>query len=152
MGSRPSKVSPTILGLRSRIIQEDSSLLTVPHAKKSSTSLLASRHSVHFSGNLENSANGYLTPRPRGRSALYRTSRSPYFKVHPTTSVRVCANDYGTENLLYLFFKKLMGKACYYLYIASECFQSLMCYDFRLADLSGMVYFRQYHCFPMANK
>lgn len=89
MGSRPSKVSPSTLGVRSQIIQEDASLLTVPYAKKSSMPLLASRHSVHFSCIPEYSANSYMTPRPRGRSALYRMSRSPYFKVPPSTNIRV---------------------------------------------------------------
>ncbi|ONK68837.1 uncharacterized protein A4U43_C05F16530 [Asparagus officinalis] len=81
MGSRPSKVSPSSLNLRSRILQEDS-----PSVKKPSTDLLASTPSVRFSEISKHTVNGYITPKARGRSALYRMSRSPYFKVHQTTN------------------------------------------------------------------
>jgi len=109
MGSRPSKVSPSTLSLRSQILQEDTTLSTEPYSKKLSMALLASRPSIHSSQIAEHSDNGYMTPRPRGRSALYKMSRSPYFNVHKTTNIRVCANACRPDTAYY--FLKLIAKA-----------------------------------------
>nr|XP_010932964.2 nuclear pore complex protein NUP1 isoform X2 [Elaeis guineensis] len=84
MGSRSSKVSPSTLSLRSQIFQGDAA----PYAKKSFDMAIAPRSVVCFSGIPELMDNGYTTPRPHGRSAIYRMSRSPYFKAHPMTKIR----------------------------------------------------------------
>ncbi|XP_008790339.2 nuclear pore complex protein NUP1-like isoform X2 [Phoenix dactylifera] len=84
MGSRSLKVSPSTLSLRSQIFQEDA----VPQAKKSLDMAIAPRSAVRFSGVPEHTENGYMIARPHGRSAIYRMSRSPYFKAHPVTTIR----------------------------------------------------------------
>ncbi|XP_008813663.2 nuclear pore complex protein NUP1-like isoform X6 [Phoenix dactylifera] len=84
MGSRSSKVSLSTLSLRSQIFQEDAA----PYARKSFNMAIAPRFVVRFSGIPDLTENGYTTPRPHGRSAIYRMSRSPYFKAHPMTNIR----------------------------------------------------------------
>nr|XP_019704859.1 nuclear pore complex protein NUP1 isoform X2 [Elaeis guineensis] len=84
MGSRSSKVSPSTLSRQSQIFQEDAA----PQSKKSLDMAIAPRSAVRFSGIPEHTENGYMTARPHGRSAIYRMSRSPYFKAHQVTTVR----------------------------------------------------------------
>ncbi|KAJ8649610.1 hypothetical protein MRB53_002633 [Persea americana] len=78
MGKRSSKVSPP-LRLRSQTSREDATLLnSVPSLLKSSNMPFATRSSGL-------SENGHLIQTPRGRSALYKMARSPYFRgVEPT--------------------------------------------------------------------
>lgn len=80
MGSRSSKVSPSTL--RNQLFQDDAAT----NAKKSFDMAMAPRSAVRFSGIPEHIENGYMTPRPHGRSAIYRMSRSPYFKAHSVTN------------------------------------------------------------------
>lgn len=87
MGSRPSKVSPSVLGLRNQTIAEDSTAFTsLPHLSKSPILSIVPRPSAHV-GSREN---GYVTPRPRGRSAIYSMARSPYSRGHLTLTPKVC--------------------------------------------------------------
>ncbi|XP_030551035.1 nuclear pore complex protein NUP1 isoform X2 [Rhodamnia argentea] len=81
MGSRPSKVAPSIPGTRIQTIREDSTMFTYSqHALKSPVMSLVPRSSPRL-GALEN---GYMTPRSRGRSAIYSMARTPYSRVLPT--------------------------------------------------------------------
>ncbi|OVA17122.1 hypothetical protein BVC80_9045g12 [Macleaya cordata] len=90
MGNRPSKVSPSTLGLRSQALREDVSLLmNVPFTPKSPSMSLVPRSAVRFAGVSEN---GYLTPRPRGRSAIYSMARTPYSRVHNTGTLKIDVN------------------------------------------------------------
>jgi len=34
--------------------------------------------------------NGFVTPRPRGRSAIYSMARTPYTRIYPTSTLKVC--------------------------------------------------------------
>lgn len=34
--------------------------------------------------------NGFVTPRPRGRSAIYGMARTPYARIYPTSTLKVC--------------------------------------------------------------
>ncbi|KAI3408760.1 uncharacterized protein J3R85_020043 [Psidium guajava] len=80
MGSRPSKVAPSIPGTRTQKIREDSTMFAYSqHALKSPVMSLVPRSSPHL-GALEN---GYMTPRSRGRSAIYSMARTPYSRVLP---------------------------------------------------------------------
>ncbi|RDX64251.1 Nuclear pore complex protein NUP1, partial [Mucuna pruriens] len=79
MGSRPSKLSPSMLGLRSSP-REDPTLLKSQHfAQKSPIMSIVPRATtltrVH--------ENGFVTPRSRGRSAIYNMARTPYARVYP---------------------------------------------------------------------
>ncbi|KAF7849428.1 hypothetical protein BT93_L0811 [Corymbia citriodora subsp. variegata] len=81
MGSRPPKVAPSIPGTRTQTIREDSTIFTYSQqALKSPVMSLVPWSSPRL-GALEN---GYMTPRSRGRSAIYSMARTPYSRVLPT--------------------------------------------------------------------
>ena len=86
MGSRPSKVSVSMPGLQNQVPRRDSAL---PSNKifpsKPSTMSLVPRSSGHF-GSL---GNGFVTPRLRGRSAIYSMARTPYSRVNSATVLKV---------------------------------------------------------------
>ncbi|KAI3993796.1 hypothetical protein MKX01_002809 [Papaver californicum] len=89
MGNRSSKVSPSTLGLRSQSLREDMSLLTnAPFTPKSHSMSLVPRSAVRFPTVSEN---GFMTPRPRGRSAIYNMSRTPYSRVHNSGVLKIDA-------------------------------------------------------------
>ncbi|KAI3862684.1 hypothetical protein MKW92_031380 [Papaver armeniacum] len=89
MGNRSSKVSPSTLGLRSQSLREDVSLLTnAPFTPKSHSMSLVPRSAVRFPTVSEN---GFMTPRPRGRSAIYNMSRTPYSRVHNSGVLKIDA-------------------------------------------------------------
>ncbi|WCJ19158.1 hypothetical protein M5689_001458 [Euphorbia peplus] len=86
MGSRPSKVSPPVLGLRSRGIGEDSvAQVNRPFPSKSPVVPRSSVRGVSLE-------NGFMTPRSRGRSAIYNMPRTPYSRLHLTSTLQ------GTES------------------------------------------------------
>ncbi|MCL7022025.1 hypothetical protein MKW94_009592 [Papaver nudicaule] len=90
MGNRPSKVSPSTLGLRSQSLREDVSLLTnAPFTPKSHSMSLVPRSAVRFPAVSEN---GFMTPRPRGRSAIYNMARTPYSRVHNSGVLKIDAH------------------------------------------------------------
>ncbi|KAH1038136.1 hypothetical protein J1N35_039879 [Gossypium stocksii] len=82
MGSRTPKVSVSRLGLQNQVPRGD---LTCTSNKNfpsmSSTMSLVPRSSGHV-GNLGNS---FVTPRLRGRSAIYSMARTPYSRVNSST-------------------------------------------------------------------
>ncbi|CAK9180961.1 unnamed protein product [Ilex paraguariensis] len=83
MGSRPLKVSPSILGLRSQAPKEDAILPSnVPFPPKSPFTSLVSKTAVHVGV----PDNGFTTPRSRSRSAIYSMARTPYSRVYSTAS------------------------------------------------------------------
>ncbi|XP_026427745.1 nuclear pore complex protein NUP1-like isoform X1 [Papaver somniferum] len=89
MGNRSSKVSPSTLGLRSQSLREDVSLLTnAPFTPKSHSMSLVPRSAVRFPTVSEN---GFMTPRPRGRSTIYNMSRTPYSRVHNSGVLKIDA-------------------------------------------------------------
>lgn len=88
MGSKPSKVSPSRFGLRSQALREDASVLNNgPYTPKSPVMSLVSKPAVRV-GVPEN---GFITPRSRGRSAIYSMARTPYSRVNPTSVQKVYA-------------------------------------------------------------
>ncbi|XP_058183373.1 nuclear pore complex protein NUP1-like isoform X2 [Rhododendron vialii] len=82
MGSKPSIVSPSRFGLRSQALREDANVLNNgPYTPKSPVMSLVSKPAVRI-GVPEN---GFITPRSRGRSAIYSMARTPYSRVNPTS-------------------------------------------------------------------
>ncbi|PPR93637.1 hypothetical protein GOBAR_AA27034 [Gossypium barbadense] len=85
MGGRTPKVSVSRLGLENHVPRGD---LTCPSNKNfpsmSSTMSLVPRSSGHV-GNLGNS---FVTPRLRGRSAIYSMARTPYSRVNSSTLLK----------------------------------------------------------------
>ncbi|KAJ6796506.1 nuclear pore complex protein NUP1-like [Iris pallida] len=88
MGMGPPKTSSSALGIRNQVFKEDRKLPSIPSTSKSLDLSVAPRSTIRFSGVPELTENGYRTPRPLGRSAIYRMSRSPYFKVNSTSNVK----------------------------------------------------------------
>ncbi|KAL6494280.1 hypothetical protein OROGR_031080 [Orobanche gracilis] len=82
MGTRPSKVSPSVLGIRSRVGKED--LLSSLRSASGSPIMALTKKT----GIMAAPDNGFITPRSRGRSALYNMARTPYSKVHVTSSLK----------------------------------------------------------------
>ncbi|KAG7581026.1 hypothetical protein ISN44_As08g007680 [Arabidopsis suecica] len=83
MGSRPSEVTPSMLGLRGQAGREDSVFLNrTPFPQKSPTMSLVSKPSGQRP--LEN---GFVTPRSRGRSAVYSMARTPYSRPQSTVKI-----------------------------------------------------------------
>lgn len=85
MGSRPSQVSPSVLGMRNQLGKEGTGLL--------SDMLIASKSPImsvtkKTSFSLGASENGFITPRSRGRSAIYNMARTPYSRVRPTSILK----------------------------------------------------------------
>ena len=96
MGSRPSKVSPSMLGFRSQALREDS---TLPSNILFSPSIVPKSPAP-----VGISENGFMTPRSRGRSALYSMARTPYSRVNPTTTMKVCWGKNITRRYFTLLF------------------------------------------------
>ena len=86
MGRRPSKVSPSLLGLRSQALKEDVTLYdNVPFPSKSPIMSLEPKSAVR--GSFPD--NGLITPRARGRSAIYSMARTPYSRDYLTANQKV---------------------------------------------------------------
>ncbi|CAJ2673570.1 unnamed protein product [Trifolium pratense] len=84
MESRPSQVSPLMVGSRSPT-GEDSTLLKGHHfVKKSPVMSIVPRATNHA----RVSENGFLTPRSRGRSAIYNMAATPYPRVYPASRLK----------------------------------------------------------------
>lgn len=86
MGRRPSQVSPSALGMHNQLGKESIGFVAdTLVASKSPLTSLATRTSVSRGA----ADNGFITPRPRGRSAIYTMARTPYSRVHPTSALKV---------------------------------------------------------------
>lgn len=83
MGSRPSEVTPSMLGLRGQAVREDSVFQNrTPFPAKSPTMSLVPK----LSGQRPQE-NGFVTPRTRGRSAVYSMARTPYSRPQSTAKI-----------------------------------------------------------------
>ncbi|KAE9621169.1 hypothetical protein Lalb_Chr01g0010681 [Lupinus albus] len=83
MGSRPSKVSKSMLGMRSPPT-EDSTLLKSQHfTLKSPIMSIVPRATTSLARDHDNS---FLTQKSRGRSAIYSMARTPYARVYPAST------------------------------------------------------------------
>ncbi|TYI31330.1 hypothetical protein ES332_A05G445200v1 [Gossypium tomentosum] len=90
MGSRPSKVSTSMHGLQNQVPRRDlSSPSNRIFPSKSSMMSLVPRSSGHV-GSLGNS---FMTPRSRGRSAIYSMARTPYSRVNSSTLIKSAGTD-----------------------------------------------------------
>ncbi|XP_059624403.1 nuclear pore complex protein NUP1-like isoform X9 [Cornus florida] len=90
MGSRPSKATTPTLALRSQAPREDATLLNnIQFSPKSSIMSLAPKSALR----LGVTENGFITPRSRGRSAIYDMARTPYSRVYST------ANQKGVKSI-----------------------------------------------------
>lgn len=83
MGSRPSKVSPSMLGVRGQAFREESTVLSNQLFPSASPVMSLVPRS---SGRVAVPENGFMTPRSRGRSAIYNMARAPYSRVYSATT------------------------------------------------------------------
>ncbi|KAJ9553808.1 hypothetical protein OSB04_017853 [Centaurea solstitialis] len=92
MGSRPMKVAPSALGISNQTPRQDTKLLNnASGLPKTPIASMAPKTSNSFRG-LEN---GFLTPRSRGRSAMYSMARTPYSRGPSTFSKKEISPGYG---------------------------------------------------------
>lgn len=84
MGSRPPNATPLSMASHG---QKFGDSFASGNPSKSSTLSLVPRSP----GNLNVVENGFVTPRSRGRSALYSMARVPYSRVRATPSITVCS-------------------------------------------------------------
>ncbi|KAL0322101.1 UNVERIFIED_CONTAM: Nuclear pore complex protein [Sesamum calycinum] len=85
LNSKPSKVSPSMLGSRRPVGRDEIGLLSSgPFASKSPITSLTKKTSVSRAAQ----ENGFINPRSRGRSAIYNMARTPYSRVHPTSILK----------------------------------------------------------------
>ncbi|XP_020551179.1 nuclear pore complex protein NUP1 [Sesamum indicum] len=85
MDNRSSKVSPMMLGMHSQVGKEDARLISETRfSLKSPLTSLKTKTSISLGA----PENGFFTPRSRGRSAMYSMPRSPYSRVHPTSTLK----------------------------------------------------------------
>ncbi|XP_019413388.1 PREDICTED: nuclear pore complex protein NUP1-like isoform X2 [Lupinus angustifolius] len=82
MGNRPSKVSQSMLGLRSQPT-EDSTLLKSQHCTLKSPIMSIVPRATSLARDHDN---GFLTQNSRGRSAIYSMARTPYARVYPAST------------------------------------------------------------------
>lgn len=83
MDSRPSKVSPLMLGIRSQGFVEDPIVISNrPFPPKSPIMPRSMGHAGY-------PENGFMTPRSRGKYAIYSMARTPYSRVRPASTLKV---------------------------------------------------------------
>ncbi|KAE9589797.1 hypothetical protein Lalb_Chr21g0312741 [Lupinus albus] len=86
MGSRPSKVSSSIFGMRSPAAREDPAFLkSNNNLPRNSPIMSIVPRTVKYVGVHEN---GFATARTRGRSAIYSMARTPYARIYPTSTFK----------------------------------------------------------------
>ncbi|XP_062091704.1 nuclear pore complex protein NUP1 isoform X2 [Humulus lupulus] len=85
MHKRP--ISPSMLGFRSQAVKENSTALYTRN-QTSPSKLPVTPFVPRTSGHVEARENGFITPRSRGRSAIYSMARTPYSRVYQTTSLK----------------------------------------------------------------
>ncbi|XP_021747365.1 nuclear pore complex protein NUP1-like isoform X2 [Chenopodium quinoa] len=87
MGSRPTRASPSVP-------REDLSASYNPffQPKSPATSLIQKP-----ANEIGAAANGFMTPRYRGRSAIYSMARTPYSRPHPTEVFKAAETSYGAH-------------------------------------------------------
>ena len=86
MRSRPLKVSPSMPESHGQALRENPTILT-NHTFTPKSSMISI--APHSSGRVGFPENGFVTPRSRGRSAIYSMARTPYSRVHATNGLQV---------------------------------------------------------------
>ncbi|KAG5237921.1 nuclear pore complex protein [Salix suchowensis] len=85
MRSRPLKVSPSMPESHDQALRENPTILTNHTFTPKSRMISIAPHS---SGRVGFPENGFVTPRSRGRSAIYSMARTPYSRVHATNGLQ----------------------------------------------------------------
>ncbi|PHU18398.1 hypothetical protein BC332_14093 [Capsicum chinense] len=77
MGTRPSKASPSILSLQSQFVRDTPLLKNAAYSQN----LRITSVTANTAGVVGVRANGFTTPRYRGRSAIYHMAPTPYSRL-----------------------------------------------------------------------
>ncbi|CAI0442366.1 unnamed protein product [Linum tenue] len=99
MGSRPSKVSPSMLNLTNQPWKDDSApqVSQIFRSKGPTTPAI-----YRSSGKVGLIENGFMTPRSRGRSAIYSMARTPYARTQSIKTLKrrssVLESDIGSAS------------------------------------------------------
>ncbi|KAK4353392.1 hypothetical protein RND71_028910 [Anisodus tanguticus] len=95
MGTRPSKVSPSILSSQSQAVRVDTRLLkNVAYSQN----LPITSVTTKTAGLVGVRANGFTTPRSHGRSAIYHMARTPYSRLHQTDGQMASCSTYNADS------------------------------------------------------
>lgn len=86
MENRPHKLCPSQLVPRSQVLREESTLLSNRLFSVASPSMSLVPRS---SGQVGLAENGFVTPRSKGRTAIYNMARTPYSKFTLTAAQKV---------------------------------------------------------------
>lgn len=126
MGSRPPKATPLNMAASQKLVDSFAS----GDLLNSSTLSLVPRPS----GNVDVIDNGFVTPRPRGRSALYSMARLPYSRVRATSSIKV----YSLMRCI-CFIDQLCGSIFFVLIFDSLARSSEYCSHYRCLQGSAII-------------
>lgn len=92
MGTRSLKVSPSILSSQSQLVRVDAPLLkNVAYSQN----LPITPVTAKTAGLVGVRANGFTTPRSRGRSAIYHMARTPYSRLRQTDGQMASSSTYN---------------------------------------------------------
>ncbi|XP_059317599.1 nuclear pore complex protein NUP1-like isoform X2 [Lycium ferocissimum] len=95
MGTRPSKVSPSILSSQSQVVRVDTPLLkNVAYSQNVPITSMTTK----TAGVVGVRANGFTTPRSRGRSAIYHMARTPYSRLRQTDGQMANSSTYNAHS------------------------------------------------------
>lgn len=95
MDTRPPNVSPTILSSQSQVVRVDTPLLkNVAYSQNSPITSVTTKPA----GLVGVRANGFTTPRSRGRSAIYHMARTPYSRLRQTDGQMAISSTYNAYN------------------------------------------------------
>ena len=90
MGCRPTKAHPSASVVKNEMLSEDlSAYNSFLRPKLQSMSVIQKPASE-----IRASSNGFMTPRFRGRSAIYSMARTPYSRPQPTEVLKVCSGRF----------------------------------------------------------
>ena len=98
MHKRP--ISPTMLGFRGQSTVEHSTAIYTHNLNSPSRVPFTPLGPKTTSGHSDVRENGFVTPRSRGRSAIYNMARTPYSRVHPTATSKVHISLRNVINIL----------------------------------------------------
>lgn len=88
MHTKPT--SPSMLGFRNQATVGNSTAMHTRNLHSPSRLPFTPIVPRITSGHADARENGYITPRSRGRSAIYSMARTPYSRIHPTNPSKVC--------------------------------------------------------------
>jgi len=88
MGSRHYKVSSSVLGVQTSALWEDPTLVNRENFPLNTPIMTIVPRTTKYAAVHEN---GFITSRSRGRSTIYNMARTPYARIYPASTLKVCS-------------------------------------------------------------